>query len=160
MSTTMETRLRVLLIDDSAEDATLLVRWLKRAGYTPMAERVETAGGMKEALLRGPWDVILSDNRMPLFSASGALCVLRELGLDVPLIIVSGMMSEEMVAAARRDGASDYIFKDDLSGLAPALDRALQGAAQRLKHHPGQAGQEEDAGGPLSGPRGDKQGGP
>ncbi len=127
----MDKRLRVLLVEDSAEDAALLLRRLKRAGYTPTAERVETAASMKEALSRGPWDIVFSDHRMPLFSALGALGVLRERELDLPFIIVSGNIGEELVAAAMQNGASDYVLKDDLTRLVPAIDRALLAAEQR-----------------------------
>jgi anti-anti-sigma factor len=129
----MDKSLRVLLVEDSAEDAALLLRRLKRAGYTATAERVETAETMREALTRGPWDIVFSDHRMPLFSALGALGVLREREIDLPFIIVSGNIGEELVVAAMQNGASDYVLKDDLTRLASAIDRALDTAAQRKK---------------------------
>ncbi|MEO5731950.1 MAG: PAS domain S-box protein [Byssovorax sp.] len=129
----MDKRLRVLMVEDSAEDAALLLRCLKRAGYTTSTERVETADTMKDALSRGPWDVVVSDHRMPLFSALGALGVLRERALDLPFIIVSGNIGEELVVAAMQNGASDYVLKDDLTRLVPAIERALSTVTQRQK---------------------------
>lgn len=130
----MATPLRVLLVEDSAADAALLLRCLKKAGYDPTAERVETAESMRAALARTRFDIVLSDHRMPLFSALGALSVLREGGLDLPFIIVSGNIGEELVAAAMKDGASDYVLKDDLSRIGPAIERALREAAARIEH--------------------------
>jgi PAS domain S-box-containing protein len=130
----MATPLKALLIEDSMEDAALLMRCLKRSGYTPVHERVETAEDMSAALDKDRWDIVLSDHRMPLFSALGALDVLKEKGLDLPFVIVSGNVGEELVAAAMKAGASDYVLKDDLSRLAPAVDRALREGAARREH--------------------------
>ncbi|WP_437625561.1 PAS domain-containing protein [Sorangium sp. So ce1151] len=125
--------LRVLLVEDSADDAALLVRCLKRSGYAPTFERVETAEGMRAALDRARWDIVFSDHRMPLFSALGALRLLRERDLDLPFIIVSGNIGPELVASAMQEGASDYVLKDDMSRVAPAVDRALRDVAERRK---------------------------
>ncbi|AUX43990.1 uncharacterized protein SOCE26_054470 [Sorangium cellulosum] len=129
----MDAPLRVLLVEDSAEDAALLVRCLKRSGYAPTSERVETAEGMQAALDRARWDIVFSDHRMPLFSALGALRVLRERDLDLPFIIVSGNIGPELVASAMQEGASDYVLKDDMSRVAPAVDRALRDVEERRR---------------------------
>lgn len=130
----METPIRALLVEDSPEDAALLLRCLKRAGYTPTSTRVETAEGMREALDRARWDIVFSDHRMPLFSALGALNLLRSRNVDLPFIIVSGNIGQELVVAAMQAGASDYVLKDDLSRIPVAVDRALKAAAERRTH--------------------------
>ncbi|UQA55382.1 PAS domain-containing protein [Polyangium aurulentum] len=129
----MATPLRALLVEDSAEDATLLMRCLKRAGYALTTERVETAEDMHAALDGGPWDIVFSDHRMPLFSAMGALQLLRARDLDLPFIIVSGNIGPELVASAMQAGANDYVLKDDMSRIAPAVDRALRDVAERRR---------------------------
>lgn len=130
----MDMSLRALLVEDSAEDAALLLRCLKRAGYTLTSERVETAESMHAALDKARWDIVFSDHRMPLFSALGALHLLRARDMDLPFIIVSGSIGEEVVVSAMQAGASDYVLKDDLSRLGVAVDRALQNAAERRMH--------------------------
>ena len=130
----METPLRALLVEDSPEDAALLLRCLKRAGYAPTSTRVETAEGMHEALDRARWDIVFSDHRMPLFSALGALNLLRSRNMDLPFIIVSGNIGQEVVVAAMQAGASDYVLKDDISRVPVAVDRALKAAAERRAH--------------------------
>jgi PAS domain S-box-containing protein len=135
----MERPLKVLLVEDSIEDAALLLRCLKRAGYASTSERVETAEDMNAALDRAPWDIVLSDHRMPLFSALGALNVLRERAMDLPFIIVSGNIGEELVASAMKAGASDYVLKADMSRVVPAIDRALREGAARREHRKAEA---------------------
>ncbi len=119
------------MAEDSEDDAVLIMRELRRAGYDPVFERVDTAEAMKAALARGSWDIVLSDHTMPQFNSLVALQVLRESGLDLPFIIVSGKIGEEVAVAAMKAGASDYIMKDNLARLAPAMDRGLRGAEVR-----------------------------
>jgi signal transduction histidine kinase len=123
--------LRLLLVEDSADDAELLLRELRRAGYEPTAERVQSAAELKLALTRGPWDVVLSDHGLPGFSAPEALTLLQESGLDVPFIIVSGAIGEETAAQAMRAGARDYVMKDNLARLGPAIVRETREAEAR-----------------------------
>ena len=103
----MSVSLRVLLVEDSEEDALLLVRELKRGGYEPTFERVDTAPAMLAALERQGWDLVVGDHSMPAFSSTAALALLRERGLDVPFICVSGTISEDQAVAAMKAGASD-----------------------------------------------------
>jgi two-component system cell cycle sensor histidine kinase/response regulator CckA len=118
--------IRVLLVEDSEDDALLIVRELRRGGYVPTWERVEDAPSLRAALSKGAWDVIFSDWTMPEFSALGALGVLKETGLEIPCIIVSGSIGEEAAVAALRAGALDFVAKDMLSRLGPAIERELR----------------------------------
>jgi putative nucleotidyltransferase with HDIG domain len=123
--------LRILMIEDSQDDALLLLRELRRAGYDPICERLETPAEMQAALQGGAWDVILSDHSLPHFSAPGALALLKDKGLDIPFIIVSGSIGEEMAVSLMKAGAHDYIRKDNLSRLIPAIRRELGEAEVR-----------------------------
>jgi PAS domain S-box-containing protein len=127
----MNTPLRVLIVEDLEDDALLMVRELKNGGYDPVFERVDTATAMKEALDKHSWDAILADYSMPHFSTLGALTVMKETGLDLPFIIVSGSIGEETAVTAMRAGAHDYIFKDNLKRLVPAVERELYEADVR-----------------------------
>ena len=122
----MATLLRLLLVEDSADDAELLLRELRRAGYEPAAERVQTAAELQAALARGPWDLVISDHNLPGFSAPEALALLQASGVDAPFIIVSGAIGEETAVQAMRAGARDYIMKDNLARLGPAIVRELR----------------------------------
>jgi two-component system, cell cycle sensor histidine kinase and response regulator CckA len=123
--------LRVLLVEDSKDDADLLLHELARGGYKVVAERVETADAMRGALQRGSWDAVLSDYSMPTFSAPEALKVLQESKLDLPFIIISGTIGEEAAVAALKAGASDFLVKGKLARLIPALERELHEAVLR-----------------------------
>jgi PAS domain S-box-containing protein len=123
--------LRVLLVEDSEDDARLILGHLRREGYEVASRRVETADAMREALGHEAWDVILSDNRMPRFSAMGAIELLRASGLDVPFIVVSGAIGEETAVQLLQAGAADYCRKDDLARLAPAIERERREAVVR-----------------------------
>jgi PAS domain S-box-containing protein len=127
----VEKVLRVLVVEDSEVDTELLLRLLRKAGYEVVSERVQTAEGMKAALERGPWDVVLADYRMPQFSAPEALALLKETGLDLPFIVVSGGIGETTAVAAMKAGAHDYLMKDNLARLVPAVERELREAANR-----------------------------
>ena len=127
----MSVSLRVLLVEDSEEDALLLVRELKRGGYEPTFERVDTAPAMLAALERQGWDLVVGDHSMPAFSSTAALALLRERGLDVPFICVSGTISEDQAVAAMKAGASDYFAKGQLKRLLPAIERELREAKAR-----------------------------
>lgn len=123
-------RLRVLLVEDS-EDDTLLLEWeLRRGGYDPVSMRVDTGEAMREALPLG-WDVIISDYSLPQFSGLAALEVVQSLGLDIPFIIVSGNIGEDVAVATMKTGAHDYVMKRSLSRLVPAIERELREAAVR-----------------------------
>lgn len=125
--------LRVLLVEDSPDDAELLVLQLESKCYTVIAERVETAAEMRVALDRQTWDVILSDYSMPAFDALTALEIMKEKGLDLPFIIVSGVIGEEIAVAAMQAGAHDYLLKNGLTRLAAAIEREQREAQVRAQ---------------------------
>src|SRR5687768_16734504 len=127
----MKRQVRALLVEDSVDDATLVQMQLRRAGYEVISERVDNARDLDRALARGGWDVVLSDHSMPQFSSEGVLRLLRERRLDVPCIIVSGRIGEEAAVQAMRGGAADYVSKDHLNRLEPAVARALREAEDR-----------------------------
>src|SRR5215208_376216 len=127
----MKQMLRVLVIEDSADDAELIVREIERGGYTLDWKRVETKADMQIALSGQPWDVILSDYSMPHFSAMAALATLKASGLDIPFIVISGTIGEETAVAALKTGAHDFLVKDKLARLIPALERELRDAEVR-----------------------------
>ena len=124
--------LRVLLVEDSEDDALLLVRMLRRGGFDPTWDRVDTAAAMEAALDGRSWDLVISDHGMPAFNSSAALELLRGKGfVDLPFIIVSGQIGEDAAVAAMKAGAHDYLMKDNLARLNSAIDRELREAAMR-----------------------------
>lgn len=123
--------LRVLNVEDSERDTALLTRYLTRAGYDLTFQRVETAAAMKDALETNDWDVILCDYSMPHFNALSALKLLHEMERDIPLIIISGTVGEEVAVEAMRAGAHDYLMKDNLVRLTPTIERELHEAENR-----------------------------
>ena len=123
--------LRILLIEDSEDDALLIIHELKANGYACQWQRVESGETLKEALSAGTWDVITADYSMPQFNALQALLIVKESGLDIPFIIVSGKIGEELAVAAMKAGAHDYVKKDNLSRLIPAIAREIRDAEER-----------------------------
>ena len=126
--------IRLLLVEDNADDAALLERHLKRNGFVTQTVRVETAEEMQAALQgdRLP-DVVLADYNLPTFSGPAALKLLKKNHLDLPFIMLSGAVSEETAVSSMRAGAHDYVSKQNLSRLAPAIQRELHEAAMRQK---------------------------
>src|SRR6267143_1399272 len=122
----MNRALRVLHVEDSHQDATLLGRYLSGAGYESISDRVETRETMRAALESHEWDVILCDYSMPHFSALGALALVKEMEVDIPFIIISGTVGEAIAVEAMRAGAHDYLMNDSLVRLAPIIERELQ----------------------------------
>lgn len=127
----MSQSVRVLIVEDSEDDAELLVNQLERSDYDPIYQRVDTPAAMTSALEQQQWDVVLADHSLPQFSATAALALLQEKGLDLPFIIVSGSIPDGIAVAAMKAGVHDYIMKDNLSRLVPAIERELQEAANR-----------------------------
>jgi len=123
--------LQVLLIEDSEDDAALLEIELRRAGYAPLCHRVETPEALSAALERRHLDIVISDYRLPRFDGLAALALVKAKGLDLPFIIVSGYITEETAVAAMKAGAHDYVMKDKLARLGPAVERELREAASR-----------------------------
>ena len=125
--------LTMLIIEDSEDDALLLAGCFKRAGYTLEFQRVENAAATQKAMSTRGWDAILSDHSMPGFNALAALELMQELHLDLPFIIVSGVIDEETAIAAMRAGAHDYLSKDHLDRLVPAVEREMREAKNRAE---------------------------
>jgi DNA-binding NtrC family response regulator len=118
--------LRVLIVEDSEDDARLVLRELRRGGYEPTSERVDTPETMRRALAEEEaWDVVLSDWRMPRFEAPEALEMLRGAGSEAPFIIVSGKIGEDAAVEAVKAGAHDYVMKNDLARLSATVGRGL-----------------------------------
>ncbi|MBN3926890.1 response regulator [Nostoc sp. NMS4] len=124
----MSIPLRVLLVEDSEDDALLLLRELQRGDYEVTFERIDTPTAMKTAIAGQTWDIVICDYSMPTFSAPAALKQVKESGLDLPFIIVSGTIGEDTAVAAMKAGAHDYIIKGNLARLTPAVARELREA--------------------------------
>jgi diguanylate cyclase (GGDEF)-like protein len=127
----MGSPLRVLFVEDSEEDMLLLARELQRGGYELTAERVDTESALRAALRKGSWDLVITDYTLPQFSAQGVLAILKENGIDLPCIIVTGSQGEETAVATMKAGAHDFILKGNLSRLVPAVARELRDAELR-----------------------------
>jgi serine phosphatase RsbU (regulator of sigma subunit) len=127
----MNKSLRILIVEDSEEDTELLLHELRRAAYEPAFERVDTPAAMNAALDHQNWDLVVADFSMPQFNALAALELLNKKGLDLPFIIVSGTIGEELAVSAMKNGARDYIMKGNLRRLVPAVERELSEAVQR-----------------------------
>ncbi len=127
----MTAPLRVLVVEDSEADAALLGRELRRGGYEVVLQRVDSASAMAAALNDGRWDLVIGDYSMPHFSGTDALKLLRARDSEIPFIFVSGTIGEEKAVAALKMGAQNYVMKDNLGRLLPAVQRELQEVAQR-----------------------------
>jgi DNA-binding NtrC family response regulator len=123
--------LQILVVEDSEDDALLLQLAIERSGVRCACRRVETAQEMSEAILSQDWDAIIADYVMPNFDGLAALALVKERGLDVPFIVVSGHITEETAVAAMKAGAHDYVMKDKLARLAPAIAREMRDAEVR-----------------------------
>jgi hypothetical protein len=120
-----------LIVEDSADDEAMLLEELRGGGFEVVHVRVQTAEAMRAALVEQTWDVIMSDYSMPTFTGLGALAVLKETGIDIPLIIASGTIGEETAVEALKAGASDFLVKDRLARLIPAIERETREADGR-----------------------------
>lgn len=127
----MPSSLRVLMIEDSEDDVILICREIRGGGYDLTYERVDSREALKAALDRQTWDVVISDYVMPRFGGLEALKMLRESGQDLPFIIVSGKIGEDIAVGAMKAGAHDYILKGNLARLVPAIERELKDAENR-----------------------------
>ena len=123
--------LKVLIVEDSEDDSELLVHELRRGGFDLSWTRVETEDALRAALEDDSWDVVTSDYHMPRLSAPKALEVLKESGRDVPFIVISGVISMERAVDLMRAGADDFVEKNDLARLVPAIERGLRVADER-----------------------------
>jgi sigma-B regulation protein RsbU (phosphoserine phosphatase) len=121
----MSKKLRVLIVEDSEDDAELLLSALRSGGYEPLSERVVTHKAMADALKKKTWDVITCDYSMPHFNGLQALKLLRSSALDIPCIIVSGKIGEDTAVQLMKAGANDYVMKGNIKRLAPAIEREM-----------------------------------
>jgi diguanylate cyclase (GGDEF)-like protein/PAS domain S-box-containing protein len=128
----MEDSIRLLIIEDSEDDAALVRRLLRRSGYQVESERVDSAPGLTQAL-RKKWDLVIADHSMPQFSGLEALKMVRRVNREIPFIFVSGTIGEETATEAMRVGAQDYLLKTNLKRLIPAVQRELQQVENRSR---------------------------
>ena len=134
----MSKSLRLLQIEDSEGDAGLILRLLMQAGFEVFSHRVEDEESLRHALEDPSWDIIIADYHLPGFDAPGALRILQECGRDIPCIVVSGMMGEDTAVEMMKSGAHDYLTKNNLTRLAPAVERELAEAVRRRETHQAQ----------------------
>ena len=123
--------IRVLIVEDCEDDGILILRELQRGGYEVQSERVDTPTALKTACVCKDWDLVISDFSMPHLSGTDALNLVRAKHADLPFIFVSGSMGEETAVAAMKNGAQDYLMKDNLKRLVPAVQRELRDADER-----------------------------
>ena len=123
--------LRVLLVEDSEDDALLVMVALRRGGYAPTLTRVESGEALRTALAHPPWDVVISDYALPSFNGLEALRIVRAHDADLPFVLVSGTIGEERAVEALKSGAGDFVTKQNLSRLAPAIEREMGDALVR-----------------------------
>jgi diguanylate cyclase (GGDEF)-like protein len=127
----MSEPLNILLVDDSEDDTFLLIRTLIKGGLSFHHVRVDNEPDMKKQLQEQAWDVIISDHNMPSFSSTDVMRIMKDYGVDIPIIIVSGMIPEDEAAKAMQGGVQDYIMKDNLVRLVPVIKRELKQASDR-----------------------------
>ena len=130
----MSEPLRVLIIEDSALDAKVLAGLLNAGGFKVTTERVETAGEFTAALDAMEWDLILADYNLPEFTGPEGLRLLQESGKDIPFIVISGGIGEDLAVQIMKSGAHDYLMKGNLARLVPAVEREVREARERGKH--------------------------
>lgn len=137
--------LRVLLVEDSENDAVLLLRALRHGNYELTCERIDTARDMQAALARAAWDLVICDYSMPAFDVAAALQILHQRGIDIPFIIVSGAVGDEIAVGAMKAGAHDFVNKDNLARLVPAVERELREARIRQERREAEKALREQA---------------
>ncbi len=127
----MGTAIRVLIVEDSEDDTEFVLHELRRGGYEPVWERVDNRDTMQLALSNSSWDVIIADYSLPGFSGLSAFHLANEMKVDVPFIIASGTIGEDIAVSAMKAGVQDYVMKNNLSRLVPAVERELRDAQVR-----------------------------
>ncbi|MCE9499471.1 MAG: SpoIIE family protein phosphatase [Leptospira sp.] len=129
----MEKQLKVLFIEDSEDDADLLARLLRKAGYQLSSVRVDNRKALMDSLKENSFDIILADYVIPGFGGMEALKIVKAIGKDIPVILISGSIGESIAVDVMRAGAQDYIMKDNLTRLVPAIQREMQESESRMK---------------------------
>jgi PAS domain S-box-containing protein len=142
----MNDKISVLIVEDSEDDALLIIRQFKKNSYDIISKRVETASQMQTALEDVSWDMVISDYNLPEFDGPSALTVLQKSGLDIPFIVVSGAIGEETAVVLMKAGAHDCIMKDNLSRLIPVVNRELSEAQTRRERQQGEKRLKESEG--------------
>jgi len=127
----MSIPIRVLVVEDNEDATLLLIHQLRAGGYEPVFDRVEAADALRAALERMNWDLILSDFSLPQFSGAAALAICQEKGVDIPFIVVSGRIGEEVAVEMMKAGAHDFVSKDNLPRLLPTVNRELRALHER-----------------------------
>lgn len=127
----MATSLHILVVEDSEDDTFLMQRQLLKSGYNPLIKRVDNEQDLQDALSAGQWDIAITDHNLPGYSSSQAIKTIKAYDLDLPIIIVSGSIGEDIAVAAMKAGANDYIMKSNLPRLIPAINRELREAESR-----------------------------
>jgi PAS domain S-box-containing protein len=127
----MSDPLRVLIVEDSVDDTFFILRELQRGGFLVEFERVDTPTAMQTALAEGHWDLVISDYSMPQFGGPAALALFQRSGLEIPFIIVSGAMGEDLAVEMVKAGADEYVMKDKLGRLVPAVRNELRATLER-----------------------------
>ena len=123
--------IRLLIVEDVEDDALLVVREIRTGGFEPVFKRVDSEKDLAEALKAETWDIIISDYAMPGFTGIDALRIAKKHDPDIPFILNSGAMGEDVAVRAMKEGAGDYLMKDNLKRLIPAIERELQDAETR-----------------------------
>jgi HD-GYP domain-containing protein (c-di-GMP phosphodiesterase class II)/CheY-like chemotaxis protein len=123
--------LKVLLIEDSEDDSELVIRQIRKGGYDPQYLRIDSEPALRKALDEQGWDIVLCDYSLPRFSGGEALKIFKKYSLEIPFIVISGNIGEEVAVEMMRGGASDYLMKDKLARLVPAIQRELEEFAVR-----------------------------
>ncbi len=130
--------IRVLIVEDSEDDSLLILRELQKGGYLPVHERVETAESLQKSLEGHSWDLVLSDFRLPHFSGPAALALIKEMGFDLPFILISGAIGEINAVSVMKAGAHDFVVKGNWARLIPAVERELREAEIRRMRRQGE----------------------
>lgn len=130
----MKQPLKLLMVEDSEDDSQLLLRELVKSGFATDIQRVDNKAALMNALQDRSWDIAITDHNLPGFSSSEAIECIKRSGLDIPVIIVSASISEQDAVAGMRSGASDYIMKDNMARLVPAIEREMREAQIRKQH--------------------------
>jgi len=126
-------KIRLLLIEDDETDALLVIRQLKKDGFEVDHVRVKTRPDMEAELDKGGWDIVISDYAMPGFSGQEALKIFKSRNLDIPFILVSGTVGEDLAVSIMKGGANDYMMKSALNRLGPAITRELEEMQVRIE---------------------------
>jgi len=130
----MPKNLRVLMVEDSEDDAEIILRALRKGGFVPESLRVDCEKDLVKALQEEGWDVVITDHNLPGYGSSAAIATVKNVDPDVPVIIVSGSIGEEQAVEGMKSGAHDYIMKNNLARLAPAIEREIRETRNRAAH--------------------------